>query len=183
MTTHRFLRTASAILLVLGSAAFGRLGESEAQSNTRYGEPVEGLIGADEKPLIEGAKELAYHYEGWRVRASFVNGVTHRIQYVKVVGGKPVPLAEAELQTLLEAEKGTYKWREEKPRTGFDGLNKLQQAFEGRIWERSDHADARFLLNIIMQFQSRDVEKLEKQLAKAAGPGKKATPAPALPKF
>jgi hypothetical protein len=186
MTMYRFFPAAFALLLALGSAAFGRLGENEVQSKSRYGEPVEGLVGADEKPLIAGAKELAYNFDGWRVRAAFVNGITHRIQYVKIpVGGKqPTPLTEAEMQALLDAEKGAYKWREEKPRTGYEGLDKLKEAFDGRLWERSDHADARLLLNIVMQFQSRDVEKVEKQLAKAAStPGKKATPAPVIPKF
>jgi len=185
MTIYRLLPAAFAILLSFAPATFGRLGENEAQSKSRYGEPVEGLIGSDEKPLIDGAKELVFNFDGWRVRAAFANGITHRIQYVKIPtgGAKPTPLTESEMLALLDAEKATYKWREIKPRTGNEGLDKLKETFDGRIWERSDHADARLLLSIVMQFQSRDVEKIEKQIAKAAGASRKATPAPNIPKF
>jgi hypothetical protein len=159
-----------------------RLGENEAQSKARYGEPNAALIAATDKPLIPGATEFAYNFQGWRVRAAFVNGVTHRIEYVKIPeGGQLKPLTDAEVEAVLTAERDKYKWREEKPRTGYKELNALKEAFEGRRWERSDHADAVLKLKILLVFQSKDAEKLEKQLAKSSA---KATPAPgAVPKF
>jgi hypothetical protein len=163
------------------SSVHARLGENEAQSKTRYGEPNVALIGANDKPLIPGATELAYNFQGWRVRAAFVNGVTHRIEYVKIPdGGQIKPLTDAEVEAVLEAEKDKYRWREDKPRTGHQVLNDLKEVFEGRRWERSDHADAVLKLKILLVVQSKDAEKLEKQLAKSG----KATPAPgAVPKF
>ena len=81
MTTAAFLRTASLLLAaLLARPAHARLGETEAQSQARYGAPVDGLVGGDEKPLLPGAVEKAYNFEGWRVRAAFVGGVTVRIQ-------------------------------------------------------------------------------------------------------
>ncbi len=181
---HRLILVTLAFgLAVLAPVAQARLGESEQQAKARYGEPVEGLLGPNDKPLIPGSNELAYNFEGWRIRAAFVNGVTHKIEYVKIPdGGKVKPLTEGELQTLLDAEKGAFKWREQKPRTGHQELNKLKEMFDGRAWERSDHAEARLLLNLLLVVQSREAEKLEKELAKKAG--KMATPVPQkVPKF
>jgi hypothetical protein len=163
------------------SPAHGRLGENEAQSKTRYGDPNAALISANDKPLISGATELAYNFQGWRVRAAFVNGITHRIEYVKIPdGGQLKPLTDAEVEAVLEAEKDKYRWREDKPRTGHQVLNDLKEAFEGRRWERSDHADAVLKLKILLVLQSKDADKLEKQLAKNGKPA----PAPGgVPKF
>ncbi|MEQ1859747.1 MAG: hypothetical protein ABMA13_07425 [Chthoniobacteraceae bacterium] len=170
------------ILLVLSlpAIAHARLGENETQAKTRYGAAVPELIGPNEKPLMPGAKELAYNFEGWRIRAAYVGGVTHRIEYIKLENSQPKPISEAEIEAVLAAEAGKYKWREEKPRTGYDSLNKLQTAFEGRKWERTDHALGSFKLNLVLTLESRDAEKLEKKAVKAAG----GTPAPgAKPKF
>jgi hypothetical protein len=162
--------------------AHARLGENEAQSKARYGEPNSDLISANDKPLIPGATELAYNFQGWRVRAAFVNGITHRIEYVKIPdGGQLKPLTDAEVEAVLTAEKDRYKWREDKPRTGYQVLNDLKTTFDGRRWERSDHADAVLKLKILLVLQSKDAEKLEKLLAKAPA---KAPPAPGtVPKF
>ena len=110
-----------------------RLGENEARAKARYGEPTPDLIGPNDKPLIAGAKEHAYNFQGWRVRAAYVGGITHRIEYIKLPeNGQFKPFTEDELQAVLTAETGKYKWREDKPRTGYDSLNKLQTAVEGR---------------------------------------------------
>lgn len=180
MSTLRVALLISSVLALV--SAHARLGENESQSKARYGEPNAGLIGANDKPLIPGATELAYHFQGWRVRAAFVNGVTHRIEYVKIPeNGQVKPLTDAEIEAVLEAEKDKYRWREEKPRTGYQALNELKEVFEGRRWERSDHADATLKMKLLFVLQSKDAEKLEKQLAKTAA---KATPAPGkVPKF
>jgi len=164
----------------LCASAHARLGENEAQSKTRYGNPAPELIGANEKPLMLGAKEHAYNFEGWRIRAAYVGGVTHRIEYIKIENAQPKAMTEDELQAVLTAEAGKYKWREDKPRTGYDSLNKLQTAVEGRKWERTDHAFASLKMNLVLTLESRDADKHEKKAAKAAG----ATPPPgAKPKF
>jgi hypothetical protein len=192
-------------LAALALPAAARLGENEAQSKARYGEPNPDLVRPDEKPLLPGAKEAAYFFQGWRVRAAFVNGVTHRIEYAKLADGAPATLDTTvfeaiqkqggpqkikpeEVATILEAEKGQagYRWREVKPKTGHEVLDALKKTFEGKQWERSDNATARVLFDLVVQLESRDADKLEKQLAKtAAKTAGKATPGPAtpLPKF
>ncbi len=159
-----------------------RLGENESQAKARYGDNVPELIGQNEKPLLPGARELAYNFQGWRVRAAYVGGVTHRVEYIKLSeAGPPKVMTEDELQAVLSAEAGKYKWREEKPRTGYESLNKLQTAVEGRKWERTDHALASLKLNLVLTVESREADKIEKKAAKASG---SAPPVPgAAPKF
>jgi hypothetical protein len=168
------LVAALAMLSVIPSAT-ARLGETEAQSQTRYGAPKPELIGASEQPLMVGAKEAAYESSGWRIRVAFVNGVAVRMEYAKIPDASGLKkLTDDEVQTVLQAEKGTLSWREEKPRTGFAGLNQLQTALEGKVWERSDHAMARFKAGLILVVESRNADDLEKKQAKQAA---KSTPA------
>ncbi len=171
--------------LLFGAAPFAeaRLGETEAQSQQRYGAPTPELIGPTDKPLLMGAKEMAYNYQGWRVRAAFVNGTTARIEYVHLPENNALkPVTEDEIRAILDGEKGTFTWREEKPRLGNKDLNALKTMFDGRQWERSDHAKASLKANLLFVLETREVESYEKKLSKQ----QKATPAAAgstLPKF
>ncbi len=170
------------ISMSLAAAAFARLGETEEQSQARYGAPTPELAAPTDKPLLEGAKEVIYNHQGWRVRAAFLNKVTARIEYVHLPeNGAPKPISEDEVRAILEAEKGGYGWREEKPRTGLKEINALKTALEGRRWERSDHALATLKFNLLLVLDSREVEAYEKKL----GRGGKGTPVPkpGLPKF
>lgn len=169
------------LLSALGGApaVHARLGETDAQAQARYGMPTPSVIGADEQPLMRGAKEVIYTFEGWRIRAAYLNNVTVRIEYVHL---PPKPLTEAEINAVLEAEKGSrFSWREEKPRTGYKELNALKTLFDGRVWERSDHAQAKLKANLLLVLETRDADALEKKLAKTVGKAA-ATPV-AVPKF
>ena len=168
---------------LFATAVFARLGENEAQSQTRYGTQHPELSGPGDKPLLPGAREIVYDFNGYRIRAAFVNGVTVRIEYLHLPeNGALKPLTEPELKAILEGEKGAFAWREEKPRTGNAGLNALETMAEGRKWERSDHARATLKLNLVLELEAKDAELLAKKLAKSPGSGAKATPAN-LPKF
>jgi hypothetical protein len=174
---NRFASLTFAFVLALAHAAQARLGETEAQSKARYGEPNPDLLGPNDKPLLPGATEQAYLFQDWRVRAAFVNGTTVRIEYVHVPGGTPKKLTAAEIETILEAENGgKFSWREQKPRTGSKELNALKTFFEGRTWERSDHAEAKLIADLLLVLETRDADRWEKKLAAQAG---KAQPKPA----
>jgi hypothetical protein len=167
--------------LFTATRASARLGETEAQSEARYGAPVDGLIGPQEKPLLDGAKQLAYNFQGWRIRVAFLNGGAARLEYVHIPDASGLKqITDPEAEAILDAEKGAYRWREIKPRTGNAGLDTLKTAFEGRTWERSDHAAATLKMKVALVLQSRDVEPYEKKHGREAG---KTTPAPQLPKF
>ncbi len=184
MTPFHLMRT---LCLTLAIVAFARpvqarLGESEAESQNRYGAPKPELIGPQEKPLLEGAKQLAYSFEGWRIRVAFLNDAAVRVEYLHIPeSGGLKKMSDKEVQGILEAEKGRFSWREEKARTGYKELNALKTMFEGRKWERSDHAEAKLAGEVVLTVQSREVDDYEKKLAKQAG--KKTTPAPNVPKF
>jgi hypothetical protein len=174
------------LLSLISAPAHARLGETEAQSTARYGEEKPELIGASEKPLLEGAKQVAYLFEGWRIRVAFLNDAAVRLEYLHLPDASgPKKIADNEIETILDAEKGRFNWREEKARTGSKDLNALKTMFEGRKWERSDHALAQLVGDIVLTVQSRDVDDHEKKkLGKQSGkPPGKATPAPGLPKF
>ena len=188
MMTTAFLRIAVPLLAAfIASPAHARLGETEAQAQARYGAPADGMVGADEKALLPGAVERVYNFEGWRVRSAFVGGITVRIQYVHLENNAPKKLEEAEIKTLLEAEKGKFSWREARSKqAGYaQEFEKLLKAVANlNKWERTDHAVAELVVGIAMQFSSRDADELEKKLAKTlpkqpAG----ATPAAKVPKF
>ncbi len=181
------LRTTIATLLVATSSpAFARLGETEAQSQTRYGAPVEGMVGGDEKPLLPGAIERVYNFDGWRVRAAFVAGTTVRIQYVHVENGVPKKFSDAEMKALLEAEKGKFTWKEERSKNAGNFAGELEKAIKAGFainkWERTDHAQAELKLGIAFQFETRDADAIEKKLAKQL-PAAKPAATPSVPKF
>ncbi len=160
------------VFFALVTGAEARLGETEAQSATRYGQPATGLVGPTEKALMPGAEELVYNYQGWRVRAAFVNGAAVRIEYAKLPdAGGLKKLSEDEVKAILEAEKGTLTWREEKPRLGNAGLNALKTAVGGKVWERSDHATAKLVFELLLVLETREAEAVEKRLGKGAEKG------------
>ena len=179
----RILSSLSAVLFFTAALPLhARLGETEAQSQQRYGAPAPELIGPTDKPLLAGAKEVAYNFQGWRVRAAFVTGITARIEYVHLPENNvPKPVSEAEIEAVLDGEKGKFVWKEEKPKTGNKGLDALKTMFDGRKWERSDHALASLKANLLLTLELHEVEAYEKKMAK---PPKTGGPAPAgVPKF
>ena len=173
------------IVIFSRDIAVARLGETEAQSQARYGEPRPELIGADEKPLLEGAKELAYQFEDWRIRVAFLNNVAVRLQYIHMPDASGLKkISDAEAASILDAEKGKFAWREQKARTGYKELNALKAMFEGRRWERSDHALAKLEGERVLTVEARDVDDYEKKLARQSAKGNpRATPPPKVPKF
>jgi hypothetical protein len=150
--------------LTLFPSAFARLGETEAQSQTRYGPPNPAMVGAREAPLLRGATEHTYHTGTWRIRQAFVNGVAVRVEYMKtkdVVSGR-LPTAE-EVEAILEAEKARYIWHDEMKR---HRRKANDDPPHGRgLWERSDRATAK-LQGPKLIIESKDASALEEKLAK-----------------
>ena len=179
------MKTFALLAMILCTiTAHARLLETEGQSQQRYGQPREDLTGANDKPLIVGAVEKAYEYQGWRVRAAFVGGYCHRIEYAHLpVDGQLVQITDAEVAKILEAEKGKYSWKEERSKTPlqFKEIEKgIQKAFKINKWVRNDKAKAETALGLILKIESRDAEELEQKLAKLP---KAPAAKPALPAF
>lgn len=164
--------------MIATTALHARLGETEAQSQARYGAPSAELIREDEKPLIPGVKELAYNFEGWRIRAAFLNGVTARIEYAQIPeSGTLKQISDAQAKAILDAESSKLKWRDQKPvKTGDIGKDigaAIASAVSGKVWERSDRATAALKVgNLFLVLESPAVAAHEKKLRKTppAGP-------------
>jgi len=166
-----------------------RLGETEAQSQARYGQAREDLAAATDKPLVPGAVEKCYEYQGWRVRAAFAGGACQVIEYAHIPeNGVPKQISEAEVAAILEAEKGKSRWKEEKIKTPgpFGEIEKgIKGAFKLNKWERTDGAVAEFALGLVLKISDRNADDWVKRLAREAGknpnPGPK--PGSTVPKF
>jgi hypothetical protein len=163
-------------------AGHARLGESEADAAKRYGPPQTNETTLAMPPLLPGAVEHAYFYEGWLVRAAYLEGRTEKISYQHGTGRA---LAEAEVTTLLDAERGERTWKDaaRKERREKDPLTVLttavRESVEGRVWERGDRARACLRPDgCVLVFESR---KAQLQMQKAERSGK--SPAPAPPKL
>jgi hypothetical protein len=55
-------------------STFARLSETQDQAEARYGLPKSEKAAKYGRPLIEGAKELTFEYEGWRIRCALLKG-------------------------------------------------------------------------------------------------------------
>jgi len=171
-----------ALLIAAVQPIHARLGETEAQSQQRYGAPAPELTFPTDRTLLEGAREVIYNFQGWRVRAAFINGTAVRIEYVHLPEKNvPKQITEAEISAILTGEKGAFAWKEDKPKTADKGLNALKTLFEGRKWERGDHAQASLKANLALTLETREVEAYEKKLAKQPKGG--APAGSTLPKF
>lgn len=179
-----------ALLLLIAIAlphAEARLGETEGQSQLRYGQARDDLTGPADKPLMPGALERAYEYQGWRVRAAFAGGVCVRIEYVHIMqDALPQKISDAEIVAILDAEKSKFSWREEKATKQPGAAGDIEKAIKGalnvRKWQRSDHAIAELALGLVIKVEARDAKEIEHKLAKLAKekPGSGAKPAAGL---
>lgn len=183
----KFLHALPLIMFLTMPAAEARLGETEGQSQQRYGQAREELIGQNDSPLMPGAVEKAYEYQGWRVRAAFAGGVCVRIEYIHIPqNGVPQKITEAEMAAILDAEKGKFSWREDKATKQPGAAGEIEKAIKGalnvRKWHRSDHATAELALGLVIKLESREAPEIAKKLAKLAKE-KPAAGAPKVPKF
>lgn len=184
--------TTSALVLALSPLSEARLGETEAQAQARYGPLRDDLSSAGDKPLIAGAVEKCYEYQGWRVRAAYAGGTCMVIEYAHIPeNGVPKPITDAEVTAILEAEKGKGRWKEERdPAPGpYGDLAKgIKGAFKLNKWERGDGAIAEIALGLVLKLSDRNADDWAKRLARETAkqqPKNGATPKPAanVPKF
>jgi hypothetical protein len=180
----KFLLALPLIVLTALPAAHARLGETEGQSQQRYGQARAELIGPNDKPLMEGAVERAYEYQGWRVRAAFAGGMCVRIEYVHMPQDSlPQKIADTEIAAILDAEKAKFSWREEKASKQPGAAGEFEKALKGalnvRKWQRSDRATAELALGLAIKLETREAPEIARKLAKQ----KPAPGAAQVPKF
>ena len=177
--------------LVSVSTVHARLGETEGQSQTRYGQPREDLSSPSDKPLLPGATEKCYEYQGWRVRAAFAGGACQVIEYAHIPeNGQPKAITDSEVKAILDAEKGKSRWKEEKIKTPgpYGDLERgIKGAFKLNKWERTDGAVAEFALGLILKISDKNADDWAKRLAREAAkqpkPATPPAPGQSVPKF
>lgn len=114
MRMQACVRLGLGLFCMAALTATARLGETEAQSQQRYGAPLKkGEDFMPSQPVLHGAVNLTYKYRGWWVRAAFVEGRAVRLTYTKVDNKKVDPAIEAdELKSILEGEVAQGRWHE-----------------------------------------------------------------------
>lgn len=129
-----------------------RLGATADQFVGWYGAPQESPSLDKNFPLLEGAAHHTYEYEGWKIRAAFLepDGRAVRMEYSKIIKpGVSATIQDYELQAIMTANTppGTT-WKEimyNNPDSPNKGLSKVFESyFMGslgeKMWQRSDGA-------------------------------------------
>jgi hypothetical protein len=147
------------ILILLASlisaTSFARIGETALQFTDRYGAPKDTPSSKSmdkNSPLVEGAIHHVYEYQGWRIRAAFMqlDGPAVRMEYSKIIkAGVNATIQDYELQAIMTANTPSgMAWKQimyNNPDSPNKGLAKLAEGFLGgatgqKMWQRGDGA-------------------------------------------
>jgi hypothetical protein len=182
----------TAALVALPIFVQARLGETEGQAQVRYGQPREDLAVGTDKPLLTGAIERSYLYQGFRVRSAYAGGTCMVIEYAHVPeNGTPKAVTEPEIKAILEGEKGTSRWKEDKVKAAgpYAEIAKgIKDALKLNKWERNDGATAELALGLVLKITDKNADDWAKKIARDKAkqpvkPGEPKKPEPAIPKF
>lgn len=168
--------------MILIVTAEGRIGETSLQFVDRYGPPKDtSLTKITDKgfPLIEGAIHHTYEYQGWKIRAAFLqlDGPAVRMDFQKLSGtGTSIVIQDYELQAIANANTPAgMSWKPmlyDNPDSPNKGLNKLGEAyFAGatgqKMWQRIDGAILWSRSNLIVRLELPVARQYEAQLKSA----------------
>jgi len=161
----RALRIVTVLLIFSSTAAFARIGETTLQFVARYGPPKDtpsSKIYDKNSPLVEGAIHHTYEYQGWKIRAAFLqlDGPAVRVDYSKL--GSDIVIKDYELQAIVSAETPAGMMWKQIPFNNPDSSNKtVNKAFEAyfgdalgqKMWQRSDGAILWLRSNLIVRLE------------------------------
>ena len=139
----------------LVATAEARIGETPIQFADRYGLPKDSpqtKARDSHSPLIDGAIHHNYEYEGWKIRAAFLqlDGPAVRMDYQKIITvGVNSAIQDYELQAIMTANTplGT-SWKPkiyDNPNSPNKGIAKFAEAYFAnsigeKMWQRTDGA-------------------------------------------
>lgn len=97
---------ATFLWFILATVPHARVGETAIQFVDRYGPPKDtpsSKVLDKNSPLVEGAVHHVYEYQGWKIRAAFLqlDGPAVRMDYSKL--GPDVMIKDYELQAIATA--------------------------------------------------------------------------------
>jgi hypothetical protein len=182
------------VFLAFTVAAEARLGETPVQCANRYGPPKDtNLTAINDKnfPLLEGAIHHTYEYQGWKIRAAFlqVDGPAVRMDFQKTSAAvSGIAIRDDELQAIMTANTlERTSWKQipyRSPNLPSDALNRFSQAIGGsltgeKMWERTDGAILWRRSNLIVRLELPAARQHEEQLKRIKEEKARA----AVPKF
>jgi len=135
-------------LISIGTPAHARLGETREQAEARYGLPKSEKTARFQTPLIEGAREITFLYQGFRIRCALLPATDGREYIVREEylrkDGSPV-IKDFERDAILAGEGNGMEWSDEKMGPlSLDPVKTLQNQFAhalmGQNWRRTDGA-------------------------------------------
>jgi hypothetical protein len=141
--------------LMLPAVVQARIGETAIQFADRYGSPKDTAAtrGRDKiSPLIDGAIHHNYEYQGWKIRAAFLqlDGPCVRMDYQKIVTADVKPqVQDYELEAIMSANTPVgMSWKKamyHNPDAPDKMVNKAVEAYFGdafgqKMWQRTDGA-------------------------------------------
>ena len=142
-------------ILSLTAAAYARIGETPIQFADRYGRPKDTNLAAIQdksSPLVEGAVHHTYEYQGWKIRAAFLqlNGPAVRMDFQKTSAAPAgIVIRDDELQAIASANTPAgMTWKSvlyDNPDSSNKGIGKLFEGFVmgvagQKMWQRTDGA-------------------------------------------
>ena len=143
------------ISLAFITSAHGRIGETPIQCADRYGRPKDTNLTAivdKSSPLVERAVHHTYEYQGWKIRAAFLqlDGPAVRMDFQKTSAATTaITIREDELQAIAAANTPPgMTWKQvmyNNPNSPSKGIGKVIEGFimgaaGDKMWQRSDGA-------------------------------------------
>lgn len=141
------------IFFCAASIAYGRIGETALQFAERYGPPKDTPASqATDKvfPLVEGAIHHTYEYQGWKIRAAFLelDGPAVRMEFQKIItAGVNATVQDYEVQAIMNGNTPSgMSWTPtayDNPDSPNKGLAKMMEgmfAVGQKMWRRTDGA-------------------------------------------
>lgn len=159
------------------SAVQARIGETALQFVDRYGGPKDTSstkISDKNSPLVEGAIHHTYEYQGWRIRAAFLqlDGPAVRMDFQKLSGAASgITIQDYELQAIMTANASVgMTWSPmayDNPDSPNTGLAKSIEGFVAvgqKMWRRTDGAILWSRGNLIVRLDLPAARQHEAQL-------------------
>jgi hypothetical protein len=170
------IRITFLVLMLSSVTAFARIGETALQFVDRYGAPQDtaaSKILDKGMPLLEGAIHHRYEYQGWKIRAAFLqlDGPAVRMEYSKI--GPDIQIKDYELEAIMTANSPSRAtWKQiaySNPDLPSNALNKFSQALAGsmtgeKMWQRTDGAILWLRTHIVVRLELPIARQYEAEL-------------------
>jgi hypothetical protein len=141
------------ILILTSINAEARLGETLDQAEARYGLPKLERVPDDFPALLPYSRERTFRYDGWIIRAAFLEATDGREYIVREEYWKERHgpfIKDFEVQAILQAESNGRNWSPEEASLHSNNTSgpmlpstiDLTYPLIGRTWVRADGATA-----------------------------------------